>query len=206
MLHIASIKEDPRSYTVAEISPDVLCSFSGLHTLSIDYDHLTEEVIRGFIRNDVTNLRQLIIHVHDREPSHAHISDSCWRHLVSSGHVEVTLNLIHSTYGSTNLLSLISPSMPLVHFRSFFCSHLNLQAVNFIGLIGCRLESFLVVDGMDSINEPNVYEDADTVITDPFVMLAWKCRNLASFTLIGEDEYFICVLGVETISIHCTFK
>lgn len=189
MLHIASIKEDPSTYTVVGISPDVLRCFSGLRTLSIDYDHLTEEAIHGFIRNNKTNLRQLIIHVHDREPSHAHISDTCWRHLASSGDVEVTLNLIHSTYGSANLLSLISPSMPLVHFRAFFCSHLNLPAVNLIGQIGSRLESFLVVDGMDSVNEPNVYEDAGTVIADPFVMLAWKCPNLASFTLIGECGY-----------------
>ena len=63
-----------------------------------------------------------------------------------------------------------------------------------IAQTGSRLESFLVVDGMDSIDEPNVYEDAGTVIEDPFVMLAWKCPNLASFTLIGEYAH-ISVLG-----------
>lgn len=195
-LHVASIKEDPDMYGLIDLPSTVFANFRRLTALGIDYDYVTHELLEGFAQNNRAKLEQLIIHVHGIEPGRQNIPNSVWQCLVTyNPTLEVTVNLIHSIDGATGLLNILRPALPLAHLRMFFCQHINVAAVNFISqCCSTSLKSVHIIDGMVG-HQTNTYEvDTDE---DPFVMMAWKCPKLSSFTLIG---YEICSDDVVAIA------
>ena len=185
-LHIASVKEDPDSYGLLDLSVHPFCGFKNLHTLSLDYDYLTSELLMQFINvKGKVPLEKLILHVHGLEPGREKIPNLLWDRMVKANpDLAVTLSLVHSIDGCENLFDILRPAMPLVHFRMLFCQILDVNCINFMSrYMSGRLESLCIMDGLDQ-GKPVDYESISD--EDPFVMLAWKCPNLQHFTLIGR--------------------
>ncbi|XP_033751138.1 F-box only protein 33-like [Pecten maximus] len=185
-LHLASVKEDSEGYRIVELDPKLFHPFTTLQQLSIDYDHLTNQLLESFTFHNKTKLEKLIIHVHGVEADHERITNSSW-HCIRSHcpNLQVTLNLIHSFDGVEALLDILQPSLPLTHFRQFFCTHLNTTAICYFAThYRTTLRSIHIIDGlMDGYPVP--YTSAAE--EDPFVMLAWRCSLLTDFTLIGYE-------------------
>lgn len=191
-VHLASIKEDSESYGIIELNTAPFEQFSCLHTLSIDYDHLTNHLLELFADNRKTKLRKLTLHVHGVEPDHQGVRNETWRKLRNyCPQLGVTINLIHSTEGTHRLLDILQVHMPLVHFRQFFCTNINVAAINYIAThFGNTLRSVYIMDGLRQ-GLPSLYHS--TTPEDPFVMLAWRCSKLEHFTLIGLSfPVFFC--------------
>lgn len=184
-LHLASVKEDSEEYGIVDLDIYQLRKFTNLQHLSIDYDFVDRSLIEAFTLNSATPLRTLVIHVHGVDPAHEMIPNPLWQQFSSCNpNVEITLNLVHSYSGVQSLLDILKPSLPLAHFRQFFCSKVNSAA---LGLMASQyprtLKSIHIIDGFE-MDCPVAYDTWSTR-EDPFVMLAWKCPNLKSFTLIG---------------------
>ncbi|XP_074649636.1 F-box only protein 33-like [Tubulanus polymorphus] len=187
-LHIASIKEDPDSYSLCDLDYGHFQALANLKYLSIDYDYLTNELLEAFMRDHHVGLEKLIVNVHGIQPTPTRnkISNrTWWRSVRYSPKLRVTLNLIHSIDGVHHLLDILQPSMPLAHLRMLFCSEINIPAIDFIAQHNSStFETLHVIDGFVK-GRANVYEtNADE---DPFVMLAWKCPLLTKLTMIGYD-------------------
>ena len=175
-------------YGVIDMPTTALSAFRNLSVLGLDYDYMTAELLAEFAQNNRAKLERLIIHVHGIEPGRATIPNSTWQHLVTyNPKVKVTLNMIHSIDGAAGLLDILRPALPLSHLRMFFCQRINVAAINFISQHICSsFESLHIIDGMAGYGT-NSYYEAETD-EDPFVMMAWKCPNLSSFTLIGNTS------------------
>ncbi len=192
-LNVASVKEDPDSYGIIEFPYQHIRSFHNLHTLGIDYDYLGNDLLLNLAVGNKANLERLTIHVHGIEPDREKIRNMTWYHLVQANpSLQVSLNLIHSIDGAKHLLDILCPDMPLAHLRMFFCQDINLAAINFLAHNNCMtLRSLHIIDGMDE-GQPYHYnmgvgaQDEE----DPFVMLAWKCKNLQEFKMIGKVVNF----------------
>lgn len=183
-LHLASVKEDSESYGIIDLNANDFCHFTTLHTLSLDYDYLTNDLLHIFLDSKKTKLEVLVINVHGIDADHEVITNETWRRLRNhSPDLEVTLNLIHSFEGVAVLLDILQPSMPLAKFRQMFCSNINIASISFISShYNNTLKEIHIIDGFIN-GDPNIYEiEADE---DPFVMLAWRCPKLEHFTLIG---------------------
>ena len=184
VLHISSVKENPDSYGIIYLPAHTFRTFRKLRSLGIDYDYLTNELLEGFVQDGKTHLDKMVLHVHGIDEDHEKIKNATWMRLVQANpSFEVTINFIHSLDGSLCMLDILQSALPMAHLRMFFCQQINMVAINFIARhMAGRLRSIYVVDGMED-GRPNMYEI--TTDEDPFVMLAWKCPNLTSFTLIG---------------------
>lgn len=190
-LHLASVKEDSEDYGIVDLDIDQLKSFLSLQHLSIDYDFVDRKFLEAFTLTNQTPLKTLVIHVHGVDPEHEMIPNTVWQQFSSCNQVvEVTLNLVHSYTGVGSLLDILKPSLPLTHFRQFFCSTVNSAAIGLMANHYTRtLQSIHIIDGFE-IDCPIAYDNWSTT-EDPFVMLAWKCPNLKSFTLIGKCNSFM---------------
>lgn len=183
-LHLASVKEDSDNYGIIDLDANHFRPFRALKHISIDFDYLTNDVLEAFVENKAPTLEKMCIHVHGLEGDHEKIMNESWRKLRNlCPKLEVTLNLIHSIDGVVSLLDILQPHLPLAHYRQFFCSEINMAAINFMAThYSSTLQSVHIIDGL-TFDQPNVYEsDADE---DPFVMLSWRCPKLEYFSLIG---------------------
>ncbi|XP_067665842.1 F-box only protein 33-like [Haliotis asinina] len=183
-LHLASVKEDSENYGIIDLSPAKFHNFYLLQSLSLDYDYLTNELLDQFANTDRAKLQKLCINVHGIEADHERITNDTWRKIRNySPKLEVTLNLIHSYDGVASLLDIFQPAMPLIHFRQFFCSHVNMASISYISShYRNSLKTLHIVDGLvDDMS--SLYDNHD--MEDPFVMLAWQCQKLEHFTLMG---------------------
>ena len=183
-LHVSSIKEDPDAYGILDISPRQFSLFRNLNVLGIDYDYVTDDMLKSFVDQRHKVLEKLVIHVHGIEPTHQHPTNATWTQLTNlCPKLEVTLNLLHSVDGVTGMVDILSPSMPLTHLRLLFCSQISVAGIDFIGQHNSdTLRSVYIIDGMVDMT-PNIYETQTD--EDPFVMLAWRCHKLQDFTFIG---------------------
>lgn len=199
-LHISSVKEDPDSYGLIDIPAQTFHLFRNLSTLGIDYDYLSNQLLEGFVQGEKTRLEKLILHIHGVNAENEKILNTTWLKLVQANpNFEVTVNMIHSFDGSICMLDILQPALPLAHLRMFFCQQINEAAINFLSRhMANRLRSIYIIDGMED-GQPNVYDI--TTDEDPFVMLAWKCPNLTSFTLIGMTLFCISVCVVWNCSV-----
>lgn len=182
-LHLASVKEDPENYGIVDLDISLLCRFTNLKHLSIDYDFLDSQSLEILAMSNDADLHTLCIHITGIEPGKK-ITNATWRQVTRKNrNLEVTINLLHSYNGVENLLDILQSNMPLTHFRQFFCSNLNLPAISLMAEHYCSsLKSVHIVDGFEN-GFPVAYNS--TTNEDPFVMLAWKCANLDSLTIIG---------------------
>lgn len=183
-LHLASVKEDSSSYDLPLIGLDSISAFSNLRSLSLDYDFLTMTLMSSLAnrQHNAPPLSCLFIHVHrvgQQQPS-----DLMWKKVVETNpNMELTLNLVHSPEGLQTLLDILRPSMPLTHFRQYFCGDISVASLNIISRhYRSTLRSLTIVEAIDL--QPIIYNNYDA--EDPFVMLAWRCTRLESLKLIGK--------------------
>jgi len=186
-LHLASVKSNLEVYGLIDIHANLFQPLKNLHTLSLDYDYLSNQLLQILASPDRSPLSRFDIHVHSYEEDTPPILDRCWRNLVlASPDLEVGVALLHSYEAVQNLLLILRPSMPLTHFKSFFCQSINGSAINFIGKnYRSTLKSIHIVDGFVEAM-PMSYENL-TQTEDPFVMLAWKCAKLESLKILGYE-------------------
>lgn len=182
-LHLASVKEDSGSYNLPFTRLDNISAFSNLRSLSMDYDFLTPQLMASLAHRPHTapSLQCLSIHVHragQQQPTEA-----MWKELMeASPNLELTLNLVHSIEGVQMLLDILKPSMPLTHYRQYFCGDISVAALNIISNhYRSTLRSLTIVEAIEI--QPINYNNYDT--EDPFVMLAWRCTRLEVLKLIG---------------------
>ncbi|XP_012935703.1 F-box only protein 33 [Aplysia californica] len=182
-LHLATVKEDTSSYDVPYIGIDNFAAFANLRALSIDYDFVTPKFLAVLAHRDrgAPPLHSLCLHIHrvnQRQPT-----DSMWKEVLSANlNMELTLNLVHSVDGLQALLDVLKPSMPLTHYRQYFCGDVNVASLNMMSsLYYSTLSSLTIVEAIN--HQPINYTVNDT--EDPFVMLAWRCTRLQSLKLIG---------------------
>lgn len=183
-LHISSVKEYPESYNVPSVTPEMFAPFDNLIELSLDYDYVCNELLECLAKPGKVPLRRLTIHVHNNIDGHPLERDAAWNKLTShSPCLEVTLILLHSFHAPDALIDIFQPSMRLSHFRQYFCGHVNTQAINIMArYYQDILQSVAVIDSLENGTHPWDYSAPEE---DPFVMLAWQCRRLVHFTLIG---------------------
>jgi len=195
-LHLASVKTNLEVYGLIDIHATLFQPFKNLQTLSLDYDYLSNQLLQILASPDRSPLRRFDIHIHSYEEETQPILDRCWRNLVlTSPNLQVGIALLHSFEAVENLLLILRPSMPLTHFKSFFCQSINIAAINFMGKhYRSSLKSIHIVDGFVEAM-PISYENL-TQTEDPFVMLAWKCCKLESLKILGYeflDENLIAI-------------
>ena len=78
-LSLASVKEDPDHYDVLEIDCSLFNSFSKLSVLTIDYDHLCDELLLA-LNSGI--MERIVIHVHNWDAIYDHMygaSDDSWK-------------------------------------------------------------------------------------------------------------------------------
>ncbi|KAI8777851.1 F-box only protein 33 [Biomphalaria glabrata] len=182
-LHLASVKEDSSSYSMPFFGLDCISAFSNLRSLSLDYDFLSPKVMFTLAHRQHTAppLQSLSIHVH--RVGHQPINEKMWKELVeSSPNMELTLSFVHSLDGIQALLDILKPSMPLTHFRQYFCGDISVAALNMMSNhYRSTLRSLTIIEAIEM--QPINYNNYDT--EDPFVMLAWRCTRLEVLKLIG---------------------
>lgn len=187
-LHLASVKED-RYYHVLDLHPSDLAPFHRLHTLSLDYDNLTPDLLLTLAQPGGCKLRNLSIMVHGVWPGHELVDDATWWQARQGlPRLEVTLMVLHTYEGVAALTSILCPHMPLVRLRQYFCGNLSAAAITFIGNhLSDEFRELEIVEGMGS-GQPQPYTTGCMAEDpDPFVMLAWRCHGLQSLRLIGIE-------------------
>jgi len=186
-LYLASVKTNLEVYGVIDLRTSLFQPFTNLQILSLDYDYVSNQLLQMLSTHDRSPLQRLDIHVHSYEAETPMILDRCWLNLVrASPHLQVGLALLHSYEAVQNLLLILRPSMPLTHFKSFFCQSINVAAIDFMGKnYGSTLRTIHIADGFTEAM-PLSYDNL-TQPEDPFVMLAWKCVRLESLRIIGYE-------------------
>jgi hypothetical protein len=176
---------------------------SSIQTLSIDYDYMSDELLRNLALND--NLEKLIINVHGIDDEHqAGVSKASWSQLAgSNSRLQVTLNLLH-TDDSLDVLkeTLINTDMPLTHLRAYYVGMAKGSGENLCDLMNMvaskhcfTLESLTLVHHLKRFTSlPNTAFMRSQ--ENPLVMLAWRCKKLVKMTVIGKS------LSIQTYIIH----
>ncbi|KAK8389759.1 hypothetical protein O3P69_009036 [Scylla paramamosain] len=189
-LGLASVKYDPNSYALLDIPPDNFASFTALQVLTLDYDYMSDRLLGVLATPYTCPLRRLVLHVHGIDQTHQGTSEYMW-YCFKQQHPQCSLvvTLMHSYDGVEQLGSgLLHPSMPLTHFRAFFCEWINIAALRLMSnWYSETLRHLMWVDSLDHSGWGMLTEgrDEDQETPDPLVMLAWKCKHLEHLTLFG---------------------
>lgn len=183
-LHLASVKEDSENYGIVDLSTCKFQQFLSLRHLSIDYDHLSNDLLEAFSTSHGNKLESLIINVHGIDSEQEKVRNFSWFNLRKScPNLEVTVNLVHSYDGVHGLLDILQPDLPLTHFRQMFCTDLNPSAINYFSShYKDTLKSVYIIDGLNDGYPVPYFSHMEE---DSFVMLAWRCTKLEEFSLIG---------------------
>ncbi|XP_042879198.1 F-box only protein 33-like [Penaeus japonicus] len=189
-LCLASVKYDPDSYALLDITPDNFTSFTNLQVLTLDYDYMSDRLLSVLSTPYNAPLRRLVLHVHGIDQTHRGTTEYMWyRFKQQHPQCSLVMNLMHSYDGVEQLGSgLLHPSMPLTHFRAFFCEWINVAALRLMTMwYSETLRHLTIVDALDHSGWGMLTEgrDDDQETPDPLVMLAWKCKNLEHLTLCG---------------------
>ncbi|GFR33117.1 f-box only protein 33 [Trichonephila clavata] len=186
-LHLSSVKEVPGSYFVNDLNSSLFSTFLNLERLSIDYDHLSDQLFDGLAQSQHRPLCHLIIHVHSFDYGYPKVSDAAWKRLaLHSPSLEVTINLLHFHNLAENVRNVLSREMPLAHFRVYFSSGFDVEILTQIAFLNDHsLRSLVMVDELD-----DNLTAAATFLTggiDPLIMLAWRCKKLNYIKIIGYE-------------------
>lgn len=183
-LHIASIKEDSENYGIIDLSASQFLTFTALRHLSVDYDHMSNELLSAFSSGCKNKLETLVVNVHGIDSEHEKVTNYSWIAVRKNcPKLEVTVNLIHSYDGVQGLLDILQPALPLTCFRQMFCTDLNPSAINYFSShYKDTLRSIYIIDGLNDGFPIPYFSHMEE---DTFVMLAWRCTKLEEFTLLG---------------------
>ncbi|XP_059615566.1 F-box only protein 33 [Phlebotomus argentipes] len=182
LLAMASVKENPSFYYVGNLEASLFDKCSNLRLLSIDYDFLSDELLRVL---QLLHLERIVLHIHAFDKTQSGSSDDAWRSFQDhSPQTELRINLIKASEAVKYLHShILHESMPLSHMKVLFCKHMNPQAVDFISQnYNGSFKSLTWIDSSYDIQEAEFYFRTDQ---DPLVMMAWRCRKLEEIVVHG---------------------
>uniref|UniRef100_A0A1L8DCK6 F-box domain-containing protein n=1 Tax=Nyssomyia neivai TaxID=330878 RepID=A0A1L8DCK6_9DIPT len=183
LLAMGSVKENPGYYYVGNLEASLFDKCTNLRLLSIDYDFLSDELLRVL---QLLNLKRLILHIHAFDKSHTGTSEGAWRSFREHNpQAELRINLINACEAIKYLHShILRESMPLSHLKVLFCKNMNPQVIDFISQhYNSTLRSLMWVDTSFNIEEAEFfYLTSDQ---DPLVMMAWRCTKLEEIVLHG---------------------
>ena len=199
-LHLASIKEDPDFYAVPDLEPRLLAPFSNLKALSIDFDHVNDELL--LVLSQKKLLQELIINVHGIDDFHPGISKSSWNSISHIEGLEVTVNVLHTEESAMTLQhTIFESSIPLTVLRLYFTnmsSESEEETLLFMNSIAAyhheTLKSLVLVDYLSDELMPNSL--FSSAVENPLVMLAWRCKLLERLVLIGFEIADIDLIAI----------
>ncbi|XP_039487857.1 F-box only protein 33 [Drosophila santomea] len=185
-LTLASIKYDPSHYPILSLDATLLQKCAALQVLSLDYDTLSDELLHTI---QVLPLRKLLIAVHGLDSEeHPDVSETAWSHF--SGHfssIELVLTLVYA-YEAIELLQhrVLRSNMPVTHVRLLFCEQMNAEALDWMSLHHNEtLRSIHYVDSAYKHSNRMNYTRHGFLRQDPFVMMAWRCKQLEEIVVHG---------------------
>lgn len=185
-LTLASIKYDPSHYPILSLDTTLLQKCAALQVLSLDYDTLSDELLHTI---QVLPLRKLLIAVHgldsEEQPD---VSESAWAHFSAHfANIELVLTLVYA-YEAIELLQhrVLRRNMPITHVRLLFCELMNAEALDWMSIHHSEtLRSIQYVDSAYKNNGCVDYTRHGYMRQDPFVMMAWRCKNLEEIVVHG---------------------
>ena len=188
-LYLCSVKENPNTYMLYDIPIQNFRLLRNLKEIGLDYDYLTADFMKVLSEPNRVSLSKLVLHIHRLDPALEPLSNKAWEDLVrSSPSLKVTLNFIHSIEGAWYIMDILKEAMPVTHLRLLFSQCVNGDALLFLSKYADQsLESVYIIDSfLDSNSNPNIYSLSGN--EDPFVMMAWRCRNLRELSIFGMFE------------------
>lgn len=128
-LSLASVKSDPSYYFMKPLTSAALAPFCGLHKLSIDFEHVTDDLLGRL--ETIPTLRALVVHVHGclHFDDRTVVSDDAWTALAAKNKsLELHLTLIYA-YEAVQVLHshILSAHMPLSHLKVLFCEYVSIS-------------------------------------------------------------------------------
>ena len=184
-----------------------LLSLGHLSSLSIDYEHLSDDLVRHLSSSSANRLTSLSINVNELDSAinvnnnlTPHIRDETWqlaRVNNSSLRVKVNFLMTESTLAN-NFRYILNSTMPLETLRMYFCKALNPAMLQYLSdNYADTLKSLCVVDSIqsDALRYHVVSSRQDTD-PDPLILLCWKCRHLTELVLVGYEILEINLIAI----------
>jgi F-box protein 33 len=185
--------------------------FTNLKVITLDFDQVTNELINQIsINND--NLNKMNINVNSITPLllSNQIEDESWLRIASRNkNLRVSFNFLsveESTTTENQIITILSPSIPLETLRMYFCKSLNSSLLQYLSMNFCEtLCSLYIVDVIcdpvvlhyhtefNNDDDEGVEVDPDP---DPLVLLCWKCRHLQELVIVGYQIYEINITAI----------
>lgn len=179
-------------FLITDFTPRLLEPFNNLKIISLDFDYICDELLLSLAGKE--NLAKLIINVHGIDEHHPGIQKSSWTNLRKANpKLEVSINLLHTDdFHGANLRDMIfDTDVLLTDFKAYFIGIADENGDSLIDLVNTvsarhseTLRSFVLVDYLKHTSSPNVSFSRSG--ENPLVILAWRCRNLENFTVLGE--------------------
>ncbi|XP_017071868.1 F-box only protein 33 [Drosophila eugracilis] len=196
-LTLASIKYDPSHYPILSLDTTLLQKCASLQVLSLDYDTLSDELLHTI---QVLPLRKLLIVVHGLDSEeHPEVSETAWSHF--SDHfssIELVLTLVYA-YEAIELLQhrVLRRNMPVTHVRLLFCEQMNEEALEWMSVHHSEtLRSIHYVDSMYKHFNHMDYARHRFQRQDPFIMMAWRCKQLEEIVVHGYSMEPHNIVGI----------
>ncbi|KAH8304040.1 hypothetical protein KR018_008154 [Drosophila ironensis] len=187
-LTLASIKYDPSHYPILSLDTTLVEKCAALQVLSLDYDTLSDELLHTI---QVLPLRKLLIAVHgldSEEEEHPGVSETAWAHFAAHfASIELVLTLVYA-YEAIELLQhrVLRRNMPVTHVRLLFCELMNAEALDWMSVHNSEtLRSIHYVDSAYKHSSRVDYARHGFLRQDPFVMMAWRCKQLEEIVVHG---------------------
>ncbi|XP_055384297.1 uncharacterized protein LOC129613969 [Condylostylus longicornis] len=181
----ASIKFNPSSSSMLALEHMFFEKCTSLQILSLDYDSVTDELLKTI---QILPLKKLLICIHEVDRAHPGISETAWAEFASKfNKIDLILTLIYA-YEAVELLqlSILKRSMPVTHLRVLFCNFMNVDALDVMSMYyQTTLKSVQWVDSAYQETDRNVMDLYMRSGQDPFVMMSWRCKNLEEIVIHG---------------------
>ncbi|XP_067936145.1 F-box only protein 33-like [Watersipora subatra] len=182
-LHLSRCDE-LREFVYQPVDVQDLLTFRFLQRLSLDTADLSDELLVSLSEASRVQLKLLCLSMFNHEEGVRLVHDRTWTLLHERcPDLELTLNIIRCPQAIRDMMTVINHSMPLNHLRVLFCDEFYVPGFHHVARHQARtLRSLHIVESM---REGPMYYDISVDEQDPFVMMAWRCKNLTSFIVIG---------------------
>ncbi|CAG0891471.1 unnamed protein product [Darwinula stevensoni] len=185
VLHFFRHSGEAQPPLASHLSPSLL-SLSHLQVLTLNVEHVTAELVRGLAKENHVSMTSFNIIVSHRPKNLHPVADDIW--LAFSQHspsCEMSLNLIECPEMVLVLSAFLKPSMPLAHFRQFFCSLISPESlILLVEYYRSKLKSLHLVD---QVNRSRDTFTSSTIIPDLLITMGWKCSILSEIVLVGYE-------------------
>nr|CAI5837419.1 unnamed protein product [Callosobruchus analis] len=196
-LGLASVKDDPINYQPCCFDPELLAPFNKLEVLSIDYDMLTDHLLKSL--DSTKQLQRLVVHLHAVPQGLVPPTNRSWLTFRQKHpKCELRLTAIHTFKDIDNLHeTVLREQMPLSHIKLFFCEKVNLELIQNLTNYSDTLRSITLIDSQsDDENSWSFTKPIFDQSPDPFVLAAWLCKRLEEFVMFGykyKEENLVAI-------------